>query len=99
MNPTRGIVGCCARAASGNVAAVPPRRVMNCRRLKCALYIKKPTIGGCIVHHGKIIRLVLVRPRGSGRPFNTLFNIPDCRPFAFVEGRGPYYGLMVIISD
>jgi hypothetical protein len=55
MNPTRGIVGCCARAGSGNVAAVPPRRVMNCRRLKCALYKEKPTIGGCIVHHGKII--------------------------------------------
>src|SRR5262249_39764403 len=31
-NPTTGIVGCCARAASGHVAA-PPSSVMNERRL------------------------------------------------------------------
>src|SRR5437899_2855639 len=32
-NPTTGIVGCCARAASGHVAAAPPMSVMNWRRL------------------------------------------------------------------
>src|SRR6266545_6265288 len=32
-NPITGIVGCCARAASGHVAAVPPSSVMNSRRL------------------------------------------------------------------
>jgi hypothetical protein len=31
--PTIGIVGSCARAASGHDAAVPPIRVMNSRRL------------------------------------------------------------------
>src|SRR5262245_687806 len=29
---TRGIAGCCARAASGHAAAAPPRSVMNSRR-------------------------------------------------------------------
>jgi hypothetical protein len=28
-----GIDGCCARAASGHVAAAPPKSVMNSRRL------------------------------------------------------------------
>jgi hypothetical protein len=32
-NPTTGIVGCCARAASGHAAAAPPRSVMKSRRL------------------------------------------------------------------
>jgi hypothetical protein len=31
--PTTGICACCARAASGHAAAVPPRSVMNSRRL------------------------------------------------------------------
>src|SRR5436309_10059969 len=31
-NPITGIAGCCARAASGHVAAAPPRSVMNSRR-------------------------------------------------------------------
>jgi hypothetical protein len=31
-NPTTGIAGCCARAASGHAAA-PPISVMNSRRL------------------------------------------------------------------
>jgi hypothetical protein len=30
--PTIGIAGCCARAASGHVAAAPPISVMNSRR-------------------------------------------------------------------
>src|SRR2546429_8927721 len=29
----RGLLACCARAASGQAAAAPPRRVMNARRL------------------------------------------------------------------
>jgi hypothetical protein len=32
MNPTTGIAGCCARAASGHAAAAPPRSAMNSRR-------------------------------------------------------------------
>jgi hypothetical protein len=32
-NPTTGIAGCCARAASGHAAAAPPSSVMNWRRL------------------------------------------------------------------
>ena len=32
-NPTTGIAGCCARAASGHAAAAPPSSVMNSRRL------------------------------------------------------------------
>ena len=31
-NPITGIVGCCARAASGHAAAAPPSSVMNVRR-------------------------------------------------------------------
>jgi hypothetical protein len=31
--PTTGIAGCCARAASGHVAATPLTSVMNSRRL------------------------------------------------------------------
>jgi hypothetical protein len=31
-NPTTGIAGCCARAASGHAAAVPPSSVMKSRR-------------------------------------------------------------------
>ncbi len=33
MKPITDIAGCCARAASGHVAAAPPSRVMNSRRL------------------------------------------------------------------
>src|SRR5262249_44471853 len=33
INPTTGIADCCARAASGQTAAAPPRSVMNSRRL------------------------------------------------------------------
>jgi hypothetical protein len=29
-NPITGIACCCARAASGHVAAAPPKSVMNC---------------------------------------------------------------------
>jgi hypothetical protein len=32
-NPITGIVGCCARAASGHAAAALPSSVMNARRL------------------------------------------------------------------
>jgi hypothetical protein len=32
QNPTTGIAGCCARAASGHAAAALPSRVMNSRR-------------------------------------------------------------------
>ena len=32
-NPTTGIAGCCARAASGHAAAAPPSSVMNSRRI------------------------------------------------------------------
>src|SRR5262245_63225482 len=34
-NPMRQTFGCCARAASGHVATVPPTRVMNARRRMC----------------------------------------------------------------
>src|SRR6476646_10094929 len=36
-NPITGIAGCCARAASGHAATVPPRSVMNWRRRISAL--------------------------------------------------------------
>src|SRR5258707_9392819 len=32
MNPSTGMAGCCARAASGHAAAAPPSSVMNSRR-------------------------------------------------------------------
>src|SRR5262249_59815329 len=32
-SPTSGIADCCARAASGQAVAAPPRSVMNSRRL------------------------------------------------------------------
>jgi hypothetical protein len=32
MNPTIGIAGCCARAASGHATAMLPNADMNCRR-------------------------------------------------------------------
>jgi hypothetical protein len=35
--PATGIGGCCARAASGHVAAAPPRRVMKARRCMSTL--------------------------------------------------------------
>ena len=31
-NPTVGMIGCCARAATGHAAAAPPSSVMNSRR-------------------------------------------------------------------
>ena len=31
INPTTGIAGCCARAASGQATAAPPSAEMNCR--------------------------------------------------------------------
>jgi len=34
-NPITGIADCCARAASGHVAAAPPINVMNSRRFMC----------------------------------------------------------------
>ena len=36
-NPITGIVGCCARAASGHAAAAPPSSVMNSRRFMAPL--------------------------------------------------------------
>src|SRR5258708_32844798 len=33
MKPITGIAGCCEQALRGHPAAVPPRRVMNSRRL------------------------------------------------------------------
>src|SRR5262245_23623652 len=40
-NPITGIAGCCARAASGHVAAAPPSRPMNSRRFIFAV-IRSP---------------------------------------------------------
>src|SRR6516162_1601923 len=40
-NPTTGIAGCCARAASGHAAAPPPSSVMNSRRFIFAV-IRSP---------------------------------------------------------
>jgi hypothetical protein len=57
MNPTKGIVGCCARAASGHAAAAPPSKVMNSRRLMG--YLRRgshPTTSSNerhVVHHSK----------------------------------------------
>jgi hypothetical protein len=39
---TTGIAGCCARAASGHVAAAPPMSVMNSRRFNCPNCIRSP---------------------------------------------------------
>src|SRR5262249_57570131 len=36
-NPTTGIAGCCARAASGHAATAPPTSVMNSRRLRAGM--------------------------------------------------------------
>jgi hypothetical protein len=44
-NPTTGIAGCCARAASGHAAAAPPSSVMNSRRL-----IHPPAINQAAIH-------------------------------------------------
>jgi hypothetical protein len=41
-NPTTGIVGCCARAASGHAAAAPPKSVMNSRRFNWSKSIRTP---------------------------------------------------------
>jgi hypothetical protein len=35
--PIVGTFGCCARAASGHAAAVPPSSVMNLRRLRASI--------------------------------------------------------------
>ena len=42
MIPITGIAGCCARAISGHVAAEPPIKVMNSRRLMAALETDEP---------------------------------------------------------
>ena len=40
-NPTTGIAGCCARAASGHAAAAPPRTPRNSRRLMSAPRLRR----------------------------------------------------------
>jgi hypothetical protein len=40
-NPITGMAGCCARAASGQAAAAPPRSVMNSRRFICCSSLKR----------------------------------------------------------
>ena len=45
MNPIIGIAGCCARAASGQPTAAPPRSVMNLRRCMC------PPPGPCFLQY------------------------------------------------
>src|SRR6516165_514391 len=55
-NPTTGMAGCCARAASGHPAAAPPRNVMNSRRLTGRPLNQRVLpyhAVGYIVHHGK----------------------------------------------
>src|SRR5262245_55694644 len=44
-NPITGIVGCCARAASGHAAAAPPSSVMNSRRLMSNMSLSPPWHG------------------------------------------------------
>src|SRR5262245_32179370 len=47
--------GCCARAASGHVAAAPPRRVMNSRRFTASgspVLDRKIAYGGGLLHRG-----------------------------------------------
>ena len=43
-NPTTGIAGCCARAASGQETAAPPTTVMNSRRLMCFPQVEDRTL-------------------------------------------------------
>src|SRR5262245_36749584 len=38
-NPTTGIADCCPRAASGQLAAAPPRSVMKSRRLRSSMQL------------------------------------------------------------
>ena len=49
-NPTTGIAGCCARAASGHAIA-PPRRVMNSRRFIQAP--RRPAQAACLEFGGR----------------------------------------------
>ena len=42
-NPTIGIAGCCARAASGHAVATPPRSVKNSRRLMSFVPVPRST--------------------------------------------------------
>jgi hypothetical protein len=55
--PTTGIVGCCARAASGHVAAALPSRVTKSRRLMCSPQaegrILSRWVNVSVVHHSK----------------------------------------------
>src|SRR5215472_19277198 len=72
--PTSGIARCCARAASGQVAA-PPSSPMKSRRRIVPPGVRRGTvsgnlpyrrIGGCVVHHSKFPRATsgngMVRP-------------------------------------
>src|SRR5690348_17205 len=43
MNPITGIAACCARAENGHVAAAPPTRLMNSRRLIAAPDVQDKT--------------------------------------------------------
>jgi len=45
-NPTTGIAGCCARAASGHAAA-PPSSVMNSRRLMSPPALRRDNVFKC----------------------------------------------------
>jgi hypothetical protein len=49
--------GCCARVASGQVAAAPPSSEINSRRLMCSLRLRvtlyHTVLRYCVVHHSK----------------------------------------------
>src|SRR5262249_484225 len=46
-NPTTGIAGCWARAASGHAAAAPPSAASNSRRLMVT--VMRPPVRGCVM--------------------------------------------------
>src|SRR5262249_22184928 len=76
-NPTTGIAGCCARAASGHAATAPPSAAINSRRPMVTGNVSPSCEAVCLVNdttdvlYKRTIRLsarhLLARQHGPGR--------------------------------
>ena len=85
--PTRQILpACCARAASGQPAAVPPTSVMNSRRLTGRPFKQRVLpyhAVGCIMHHSKF--RWLMSALGQKRTSRQVWSMSALPPKADIE--------------
>ena len=67
MNPITGIAGCCARAASGHLAAAPPSSVMNSRRHhSITSSARASTVAGRVTPIPSAVRLFMTSLKAVG---------------------------------